>query len=90
MECEWDPAKAEINYTKHGIRFADAVIALEDDFALTIRDPLSEDEERWITLGTDASGTPLVVVYTWRGRNIRIISARAASRRERQQYEEQR
>jgi uncharacterized DUF497 family protein len=42
--------------------FADAATALEDDFALTVRDPFSEDEERWITLGKDAAGRLLVVV----------------------------
>ncbi len=73
MDCEWDPAKARLNLAKHGIHFADAVSALEDDSALTIRDPHSEDEERWITLGMDALGRLLVVVYTWRGEKVRLI-----------------
>jgi uncharacterized DUF497 family protein len=47
----WDPAKAQANFEKHGIHFADAAITLEDDLALTVRDPFSEDEECWITLG---------------------------------------
>jgi uncharacterized DUF497 family protein len=50
---EWDPAKAKANFAKHRVRFADAVAVLEDDLALTMRDPFSEEEERWITLGTD-------------------------------------
>ena len=90
MKYEWDPAKANVNLAKHGVRFADAVFALEDDVALTRRDPFSEDEERWITLGMGAQGRLLAVIYTWRDRNIRLISARPASRREKQQYEEQR
>jgi len=89
MSYAWDPAKADFNFAKHGVRFADAVFALEDDFALTMRDPYVDEEERWITLGMDAQGKLLLVIYTWRGRNIRVISARPASRRERRQYEEQ-
>jgi uncharacterized DUF497 family protein len=67
---------------------ADAVAALEDETALTMRDPFPEDEERWITLGLDAPGRVLVVVYTWRGERVRLISARHATPRERRRYEE--
>lgn len=88
MGYEWDPAKARHNLRKHGVDFADAVTVLEDDAALTIRDPFSEQEQRWITLGMDALGRLLVVVYTWRGDRIRLISARPATPRERRQYEE--
>lgn len=87
MSYEWDPDKAKANLLKHYIRFADAVIALEDERALTIRDFYSAEEERWVTLGTDAFGRVLVVVYTWRNDNVRLISARLATRRERRQYE---
>ena len=62
--------------------------ALEDDLALTMRDPFSEEEERWITLGRDVLGRLLVVVYTWRGESVRLISARQATARETTQYEE--
>ncbi len=88
MESEWDPAKARANFTKRGVRFVDAVTALEDDSALTIRDLSSEGEERWVTMGLDASGRLLVVVYTWRGERVRLISARQATPHERRQYEE--
>ena len=88
MGYEWDPAKARQNLRKHGVDFADAVPVLEDEAALTIRDPFSEQEQRWITLGMDALGRLLVVVYTWRGDRIRLISARPATPRERRQYEE--
>jgi hypothetical protein len=87
VDCEWDPPKARANVRKHGIHFADAVSALEDERALTLRDPFA-DEERWITLGTDALGRLLVLVYTWRGERIRLISARQATPREHRQYEE--
>ena len=64
-------------------------LALEDPLARTISDPDSEDEERFITLGQDALGRLLVVVYTWRARSrLRVISARKANRGERGEYEE--
>lgn len=88
MSYEWDPAKARANFAKHGVRFADAVTVLEDDLALTMRDPSSEDEERWITLGKNSLGRVIVVVYTWRRDNVRLISARLATAREKNQYEE--
>jgi uncharacterized DUF497 family protein len=62
VNYQWDPAKARTNFEKHGIHFADAATALEDDLALTVRDPFSEDEDRWITLGKDAAARLLVVV----------------------------
>jgi len=59
---------------------------LDDDLAITIREH-ALGEERFITLGMDALNRLLVVIYTWRGDNIRIISARKATTRERHQYE---
>jgi uncharacterized protein len=90
VDFEWDPGKAATNFAKHGIHFADAVTVLEDVLALTMLDVHDEREERWITLGMDALGRILVVVYTWRGQAIRAISARPATSRERRQYEEKR
>jgi uncharacterized protein len=87
MAVEWDPAKARTNLRKHGVRFADAVIALEDENAISIHDD-REDEERWITICMDSVARILVVVYTWRSGQIRLISARRATRTERRQYEE--
>jgi len=81
------PAKARVNFTKHGVRFADAVTALEDDSALTIR-ICPKTKKRWVTMGLDAFGGLLVVVYTWRGERVRLISARQATPSERRQYEE--
>jgi uncharacterized DUF497 family protein len=88
MVVEWDPAKAQQNVQKHGVSFADAVTALEDEQALTERDVSEEDEERWVTMGIDGIGRVLVVVYTWRGENLRLISARQATKRERRMYKE--
>lgn len=83
---EWDPEKAAINLQKHRVDFADAATALEDEAALT-RGDASSEEERFVTLGMDALGRLLVVVYTWRVDEIRLISARPANARERRQYE---
>ena len=87
MAFEWDPRKAVSNARKHGIGFAEAVPVLEDERAVTLRDD-AYGEERWVTIGMDAVGRVLVVVYTWRGDSIRIISARAATRKEHEQYME--
>jgi uncharacterized DUF497 family protein len=87
MRYEWDPNKAEANQKKHGIRFADAVGVFTDERALTLDDP-HLDEERFVTIGMDGSGELLVVVFTWRGEVIRLISARKATRAERNQYAE--
>jgi len=76
MAVEWDPIKARSNLHKHGIRFADAVTALEDERAISVRDQ-NDDEERWITIGMDSLAGVLVVVYTWRGQQVRVISRRA-------------
>jgi uncharacterized protein len=88
MDYEWDSAKAKANAKKHGVDFADAAIALSDDSAVTIPDPDSEDEERFVSLGVDPNDRVLVTVFTPRGERIRIISSRKASKGERRQYEE--
>ena len=85
MNYEWDPKKAEANRRRHGIAFLDATTVFDDDFAITLKDE-HPDEERFVIVGTDACGRILVVIYTWRGNNIRIISARKATVRERKVY----
>ena len=86
MGFEWDIEKTETNRRKHGVDFADAVSVLEDPSALTLEDE-REAEERFVTMGMDSLGRILVVVYTWRGERVRLISARRATRSERRQYE---
>lgn len=86
-DFEWDEEKAKRNLEKHGIDFADAVTVMNDTMALTMPDPASDEDERFVTLGVDALGRLLVVGYTWREDRIRPISARKATRRERRQYE---
>lgn len=90
LRFSWDPAKAAGNVRKHGVSFEEAVTAFGDPLSLTMRDPEhSESEDRFVLLGLSANTRLLVVVHAERGDDdIRIISARLASRRERTQYEE--
>jgi uncharacterized DUF497 family protein len=90
MGYQWDPEKAALNLEKHGVDFADAVGVFEDEWALTIKEEYVEDEQRFVTMGMDFLGRVPVVVYTYRGDDIRLISARAATKRERRPYERKR
>lgn len=90
MDYQWDQAKADLNRKKHGIDFADAVGVFEDDWALTLREEVIQDEQRFATVGTDFVGRTIVVIYTCRGDDIRIISARPATKAERGTYDERR
>lgn len=86
MKVEWDPVKAELNLRKHGVDFADAVIALEDENALTIEDH-GHDEQRFKTLGLGPNLNVLFVVHAERDQDtLRIISARKADRTETKHY----
>ena len=86
VEFEFDPSKARTNLRKHGVSFAHAEQALLDPLALTIEDPDTKDEQRFVTLGMDALGRVLVVIHTQREERTRLISARKASRGESEQY----
>jgi uncharacterized DUF497 family protein len=86
---EWDANKAQSNLAKHKVNFEAAATVFGDPRSVTIPDPAhSQSENRFIILGRSHDGKLLVVVHTERGDNMRIISARPASRRERKQYEE--
>jgi uncharacterized DUF497 family protein len=86
----WDLGKLASNLAKHGIRFADATVVFDDPLAVTVVDDESDPlERRHVTLGADAAGRILVVVYAWRGDDIRLISARRAEPHEREAYESQ-
>lgn len=87
MEYQWDRDKARVNLKKHSVDFADAVGVFEDSLALTIEDLDTPEETRWLTLGTDFLGRLLVVIYTYKGETIRLISARKATKKERECYE---
>lgn len=91
MKFEWDLRKAEANYKKHGVRFSESLPVFEDDYAITLTDDESDpQEQRFVSVGMGAKGRVLVVVYSYRGANIRIISTRKAESHERLQYEDTR
>jgi uncharacterized protein len=89
MEFEWDEVKAEANLLKHGVKFNDATSVFEDEYAVEELDlTMDYGEERWIIVGNSADGL-LAVVFTMRGESTRIISARKASKNEKQNYLQQ-
>lgn len=91
MRIEWDPLKARANFRAHGIGFAEAATALDDEFALTREDPGAEDEPRFVTLGLSDVGNLLVVVYAYREPDtLRVIPAWKANKRQRVLYEKDR
>jgi uncharacterized DUF497 family protein len=83
---EWDPRKAAENFRKHGVHFNDAVVAIEDPVALTMLDPDSNGEVRFVSMGRDPAGRLLVTIFTTRGQLIRVISSRRATPSERRTY----
>jgi len=85
---EYDPAKNAINRRKHRVDLEDAKLVLLDPMALIREDACTEGERRFVAVGTDALGRLLTVIYTYREPDaIRIISARSATKKERQAYE---
>ena len=89
LSFEWDAPKAQTNRTKHGVDFEEATTVFGDPLSVTIPDLAhSQTEPRFIILGRSHRQRLLVVVPTERRDNIRLISARRASRRERKDYEE--
>lgn len=84
-----DSDKAEHNRTNHGVAFDEAANAFGDPLSVTIPDPKhSVDEDRFVLLGETYQGRLVVVVHTERGDGVRLISARMATAKERQAYEE--
>jgi len=89
VQFEWDPAKARANLKKHRVSFHEAATVLEDPLSTTFPDDTrSEEEARFVTIGASTRGSVLVVAHTERNDTIRIISARRATRREREFYEQ--
>lgn len=90
LTFEWHQEKAIENLKKHKVSFEEARTVFNDMFSITIADPEhSAEEDRYIDIGLSAKGHILVVVYTERGSNIRIISCRKATRLERRTYEQE-
>jgi uncharacterized DUF497 family protein len=94
MRFEWDEEKNRQNWSKHGVSFETATLVFDDPYALTKVDAVHDEEERFITLGVIGQGAVLLVVHTSQENSgseeevIRLISARAATSRERKTYEE--
>ena len=89
LTFEWDEQKAEQNLRKHKVSFEEAKTIFGDPFSITIPDPEhSASESRYVDIGYSSQGQLLVVVYTEREPNIRIICCRRATQRERRAYEE--
>lgn len=90
MLFEWDDKKAKINDHKHGVSFDEAQTVFTDDFSILIPDlEYSGDEDRLVIMGISHKRRLLVVIFTERGDNIRLISARKATSAEQKKYEEE-
>ena len=89
MKFEWDKNKAETNQKKHAVSFSEATTVFADPLEITINDPFhSISEYRFISIAKSAQGRLLVVSYTERQEHtIRIISARLATKQEKNYYE---
>lgn len=81
------PDKAATNFKKHKVHFSDAETVLFDPFAMTLEEQHIANEKRFVTVGSDAAGRVVVVVYSYRTESVRLISARKAMPRERKHYE---
>ena len=82
---EWDDNKRRLNVLKHGIDFAEATQVFDDPKQYTYRSPQRSTETRYVSVGL-CGGVLLAVVFTPRDTRLRIISARAARRHERERY----
>ncbi len=88
LQFEWDYQKARKNLRKHRISFEEASTVFGDPLSIAIPDPLhSASEDRFVIIGESVQRKLIVVVHTDRHNKIRIISARIATRREKENYE---
>jgi hypothetical protein len=88
MDFEWDERKRQANLAKHGVDFLRAIRIWENDRVLIIEDRRRDYRERRFQAFGFVDGMLLMAAFTWRGRQCRLISARRASRDERQAYRE--
>jgi len=87
-DFEWDADKAAANAARHGVTFEEAVTVFLDLDYLLVRDAVAP--ERFVAMGMSSQARVLFVVHCERGERLRIISARRATRRERETYERRR
>jgi uncharacterized DUF497 family protein len=94
MRIIWDQNKNQSNQLKHKISFEVASLVFEDPFQINVMDRIENGEERWQTLGMVGNMVLLLVAHTFAEQEdeevVRIISARKATRKERQKYEKDR
>ena len=89
MPFEWDEVKNQVNIRKHGINFETAKRVFEGPRVTRIDRRKDYGEDRYISIGQVEPAALIVVAHTNRNGRIRLISARPASRKERQAYHEQ-
>lgn len=87
MSPQFDPAKNAANIAKHRVSLADGDGVLLDPLALTVEDSTSRGEQRWQTIGVNSFGELMIVVWTNRGSDVRLISVRKPEPKERRDYE---
>jgi len=88
MSTEYDPQKNALNLSKHGVPLSEGDGVLRDPLAVTMEDDSVDGEARWVTIGMNTLGTVMVVAWTQRSENVRLISVRKAEPKERRSYEE--
>ncbi len=88
MTATFDPKKDAANLKKHGVWLTEGDGVLSDPLAVTIEDEWAEEEQRFVTLGANTFGSLMVVVWTPRDNEVRIISVRKPTPKERRNYEE--
>lgn len=88
MTATFDPKKDAANLKEHGVSLTEGDGVLSDPLALTIEDESAEGEQRFVTVGANTFGSLMVVVWTARDDDVRIISVRKPTSKERRNYEE--
>jgi uncharacterized DUF497 family protein len=89
VKFEWDPKKADVNFSKHGVSFEEAMTVFSDPLARIFKDDMhSTEEQREIIIGHSSRQRLLLVSFTKRETTLRILSAREATAPERKDYEE--
>ncbi len=87
MRITVDPKKNAANLKKHGVSLTEGDGVLNDPLAITIEDASAEGEQRFVSIGTNVLGSLMVVAYTYRGDDVRLLSVRKAEPKERRTYE---
>jgi hypothetical protein len=87
VEVTYDPKKNTANLKKHGVSLVDGDGVLNDPLAITIEDDAAEGEQRFVSIGMNSFGSLMIVAYTYRGDDVRLVSVRKAEPKERRAYE---